>query len=66
MTRPEAFLALYGLVRGLPGDTFEERAAVAAERLAAHEDADVLRALLVERALAQLVEHGALPREGRR
>ncbi len=55
MTRPEALLELYALARGLPPGTLEEQAAKAAERLAAHEHADVLRGLLVELALERLV-----------
>ena len=56
MTRAEALLELYGLVRGLPPGTRAERAGKAAERLAASENADVLRGLLVELALLCLVE----------
>ena len=55
MTRSDALLELYGLVRGLPSGTVEERAARAAERLAAHDAADVLRSVLVELALERLV-----------
>ena len=55
MTRPEALLELYGLARGLPPGTVDERTAKAAERLAAHPEGDVLRGLLVELALQRLV-----------
>ncbi len=56
MTRPEALLELFKLTAGLPPGTVEERTAKAAERLAAHEAADVLRGLLIELALQRLVE----------
>jgi hypothetical protein len=55
MTRAEALLELYGLTAGLPPGTVEERTSKAAERLASHEEADVLRGLLVELALRRLV-----------
>ena len=55
MTRPEALLELYALARGLPPGTVNEQAAKAAERLASHEESDVLRGLLVELALERLV-----------
>ena len=55
MTRGEALLELYGLTAGLPPGTVEERTGKAAERLASHEQADLLRSLLVELALEQLV-----------
>jgi hypothetical protein len=55
MTRPEALLVLLDVARGLPAGTVEERAAKAAERVAARDDAPELRAALVELALAQLV-----------
>jgi hypothetical protein len=53
--RPEALLELYTLTAGLPPGTVEEQTSKAAERLAAHEGADVLRSLLVELALQHLV-----------
>ena len=55
MTRAEGLLELYGLARGLPAGTVEERAGKAAERLAAHPEGDALRGLLVELALQRLV-----------
>jgi hypothetical protein len=55
VNRPQALLELYGLTAGLPPGTVEERTSKAGERLAAHEQADVLRGLLVELALQHLV-----------
>ena len=56
MTRMEALAELQVLVVGLPPGTLEEMTAKAAERLAVHPEADVLRGLLVELALSHLVE----------
>jgi hypothetical protein len=55
VTKPEALLELHGLTAGLPPGTVEERTAKAAERLASHEESDLLRGLLVELALQHLV-----------
>jgi hypothetical protein len=56
MTRQEALRELCALVRGLPPGTAEERIGRAAERLAASENGDLLRSLLVEEGLRRLVE----------
>ena len=56
MTRVEALAELQDLLVGLPAGTLEDRTAKAAERLAVHPEADVLRGLLVELALSHLVE----------
>ena len=58
MTKPEALAELHTLVVGLPPGTTEDRTARAAERLAVHAEADVLRGLLVELALQHLVAEG--------
>ena len=55
MTRSDALAQLHTLVANLPPGTVEEKASRAAERLAAREDADVLRSVLVELALERLV-----------
>lgn len=55
MTRDEAQRELRALVQGLPEGTIGERTAKAAERLAGHDQADLLRGVLVERALENLV-----------
>jgi hypothetical protein len=56
LTRHEALAELQALVVGLPAGTLEERVAKAAERLAVHGAADVLRDVLVELAIEHLVE----------
>ena len=55
MTRAEALLQLFAIAFGLPPGTPEEKAARAAERLAAHENVEMLRAVLLELALRHLV-----------
>ena len=58
MTKAQALLELAALTTGLPPGSTEERTSKAAERLAAHEAADILRGLLVELALERLVVEG--------